>query len=107
MASALPSVSDCCDTCVCNVIEVDLCPTSVIGSSLTVENTSALRLVLAAQRTEGMLVTVLTDAGVAFDGTGYLAIWRGAELTPDAAPQVTRPADVLTDLDPGRFMQFV
>lgn len=106
MASALPTPSDCCDTCVCNVVEVDICPTPTGGDGLTVENTAALRLVLSAQRSEGMLVRVLTDAGTAFDGTGYWAIWRGADLTPDLPVISVRPADIASDADPGRFRQF-
>ena len=106
MASILPSPSDCCDDCVCNVVSVDICPdVSGGGSFLVVENTSALRLVLSPQRTEHMLVQVLTDVGTPNDGTGYFANWYPDDLTPDAPPLSVRPADVPGDGDPGRFKQ--
>lgn len=107
MASALPSVADCCGTCPCNVIEVDICPTPTGGSGITVENTSALRLVLAAQRSQNMLVTVLTDTGTALDGTGYVSSFREESLVPDNPILSVRPADILTDALPGRFLQFI
>lgn len=108
MASVLPTPSDCCNTCVCNVIEVDICPTPPAGiTDLTVDNTAALRLVLAAQRAEGMLVRVLSDTGSPFDGTGYLTIWRGADLSPDNPVLVVRPSDVASDAAPGRFRQLL
>lgn len=106
MASVLPSVSDCCGTCVCNVVEVELpCPPGE-GGPLVVENLSALRLVLSYQRTPNMYVVVLGYES-AMDGLGWTAIWREDSILPDAPLQVVRPADVLTDADPGRFEQYV
>lgn len=107
MASALPSVSDCCGTCPCNVVEVDICPTPTGGSGITVENTSALRLVLAAQRSQNMLVTVLTDTGTALDGTGFSAVWREESLVPDNPILSVRPVDIASDAVAGRFLQFL
>lgn len=106
MASGLPPTQDCCQECVCNVDSVTL-PCTGGSGPLVVENTSALRLVLANQRSDNMEVIVLTDIGTPMDGTGYTSIWRGADLTPDSPPLSTRPADVLSDLDPGRFIQFI
>jgi hypothetical protein len=107
MASALPTPADCCDTCVCNVVTVDLCPASSGGGDIAVENTAALRLVLASQRFQNLMVSVLTDTGTPLDGTGYTAVWREESLAPDNPILSVRPADVLTDLDPGRFLQFI
>lgn len=106
MASTLPTTSDCCNSCVCNVVSVDICPTPSGSADLTVDNTSALRLILSPQRVDGMLVRVLSDIGTPFDGTGYLTIWDPDDVTPDNPVITVRPADVPTDADPGRFRQF-
>ena len=107
MASVLPTPSDCCNTCVCNVVEIELPCSGGAAGPLVVESTAALRLVLANQRTDDMFVVVLTDIGTPMDGTGYQAVWRAADLTPDNPIISVRPADVLSDLDPGRFLQYL
>lgn len=108
MASSLAQVADCCDECECNVVSVTLPCTPAEGDGmLTVSNTSALRLVLANQRSTNMGVRVLTHEGTELDGSGYESIWRPNDLTPDGGILSVRPADILDDATPGRFRQWL
>lgn len=104
MSATLQTATDCCNLC-CDQIIVEAASGGGTGAgALVVETTFDLRLVLAAVRTQNMIVHVLGHLA-AFDGFGYDAVWRQADITPDAPVDSVRPNDIANDTLPGRFRQ--
>lgn len=102
--NTISSIRDCRSPCPSDVVYFPV-PCTICGGILTVDNTAALRQVF--DRTPNMEVNVLSDIGTPIDGTGWIALWRPDDLTPDGPPLSTRPDDIPNDGLPGRFRQWI
>lgn len=102
MAAALPAPFDCCNDTACKTTNIVVVQN--VNLPVAVETLEDLRAIPATLRTNLAQVTVWSEVGV--PGTGFIAIWRASDSTPDAPPDSTLPDD-LTPLDIGRWRMFV